>query len=486
MASPEVEPEPLPIVEVRFAPASVPEGVAHREELRGLLTVLVEMGLADLQGVVPLVDGATVAPGLDDPVWSLSRTWTGALTMFGSDPLQLNLELCAEADACTVLRGEGPLAEPWIAVAQVLEGASHTLGRTAALPGAPDDWQRPVSNDPYAVLLAGRAAAVLYGTLPPPAAEDVGDRRRDPIARAVYVDPHDAPAAWVLIRRDAEQGRFASAQDAFERALEARPSSLALLADRAALSALASKPGTALDAWLAMSGRTPRDLRFRLPLARAHLRNHQSTEASAVLDRLPDWCQDERAVVEMRVAITDAAGDVVAGDALLARWQAAAPDDPEPIRRRIALRVTERQYAAALDLIDELAATGAAEEASRLEMTLSLGVDDLERADRAARDLGLDDVARRIAVRRTIADDPAATLAAIGATRDRWERLTRAQAFLEEGEAGKALAEVDAVLHDAPYQPEALALQIRCLEKLHRPVAVARARLAWSDPDAVP
>jgi hypothetical protein len=486
VAAPEAEPEPLPIVEVRLAPATVPEGVAHRDELRGLLTVLVEMGLADLQGVVPLVDGATIAPGLDDPVWSLSRTWTAALTMFGSDPLQLNLELCSAPDACTVLRGEGPLAEPWVAVAQVLDGASRALGRTAALPGAPDDWQRPVSKDPYAVLLAGRAAAVLYGILPPPAAEDVGDRREDPIARAVYVDPHSAPAAWVLIRRDAARGQFAAAQDAFERALQARPSSLALLADRAALSALASKPASALDAWLAMSGRTPRDLRFRLPLARAHLRNQQTAEASVVLDRLPDWCQDERAVVEMRVAIIDAAGTVVAGDALLARWQAAAPDDPEPIRRRIALRVTERQYAAALDLIDELAATGAKEEASRLEMTLSLGVDDLERADRAARDLGLEDVARRIAVRRTIASGPAATIAAIGATRDRWERLTRAQALLEEGETLRALAEVSAVLDEEPYQPEALELQIRCLEKLERPIATPRARLAWADPDAEP
>ena len=126
------------------------------------------------------------------------------------------------------------------------------------------------------------------------------------------------------------------------------------------------------------------------------------------------------------------------------------------------------------------------EEASRLEMTLSLGVGDLERADEAARRLGLDDVARRIAVRRTIAGDPAATLAAIGSTRDRWERLTRAQALLEEGQATKALGEVEAVLDDAPYQPEALELQIRCLEKLHRPAAVPRARLAWSDPDAVP
>jgi hypothetical protein len=486
VASPEAEPEPLPIVEVRLAPAIVPESLTHRDEMRGLLTVLVEMGLADLQGVVPLVDGATVAPGLDDPVWSLSRTWTAALTVFGSDPLQLNLELCLEPNACTVLRGEGPLQEPWIAVAQVLDGASQALGRTASLPGAPDDWRRPMSKDPYAVLLAGRAAAVLYGLLPPAAEQDLGDRRKDPIARAVYVDPHDAPAAWVLVRRDAERGRFASAQDAFERALEARPSSLALLASRAALSALAAKPATALDAWLAMSGRTPRDLRFRLPLARAHLRNQQSTDASAVLDRLPDWSQDERAVVEMRVAIADAAGNVVAGDALLARWQAAAPDDAEPIRRRIGLRVTERQYAAALDLIDDLAATGAVEEASRLEMTLSLGVDDLERADEAARHLGLEDVARRIAVRRTIDGDPAATLMAIGATRDRWEKLTRAQALLEEGQAHKALAEVEAVLDDAPYQPEALELQIRCLEKLRRPVAAARARLAWSDPDAVP
>ncbi len=484
MASPEVEPEPLPILEVRLAPARVPADVAHREETSGLLTVLVEMGLADLQGVIPLVEGTPAAPGLADPVRSLGQTWTGAITVFGSDPLQLNLELCSKPEVCTVSRGEGPLAEPWKAVAQVLDGAVAALGRPASLPGAPDDWRRPLSNDPYAVLLAGRAAAVLYGILPPPPEEDLGDRRKDPIVRAVYVDPHDAPAAWVLIRREAARGQFASAQEAFERALEARPSSLALLGDQAAISALAAKPATALDAWLAMSARTPRDLRFRLPLARAHVRNQQIAEASAVLDHLPGWAQDERAVVEMRVAIADAAGNVVAGDALLARWQAAAADDPEPIRRRIALRVSERQYAAALDLIDELAATGAPEEAGGLEMTLSLGVDDLERADRAARDLGLDDVAHRIAVRRTIGGDPAATLAAIGTSRDRWERLTRAQALLASGEAAKALAELEPVLDEAPYQPEALALQIACLEGLHRPAVIPRARLAWADPDA--
>ncbi len=71
---PEAEPEPLPILEVRLELASVPESVPHRDEMRGLFTLLVEMGLADLQGVVPLVDGATVAPGLDDPLWSLIRT----------------------------------------------------------------------------------------------------------------------------------------------------------------------------------------------------------------------------------------------------------------------------------------------------------------------------------------------------------------------------------------------------------------------------
>jgi thioredoxin-like negative regulator of GroEL len=485
VASSESEPEPLPTVEVRLAPALVPESAPFREETAGLLTVLVEMGLADLQGVVPLVEGAAASPGLADPVESLGKTWIGALTAFGTDPLQLNLELCAAPETCTVLRGEGPAAEPWVAVSQVLDGAAQTLARPASLPGAPDEWRRPVSKDPYAVLLAGRAAAVLYGVLPAPAEEDLGDRRKDPVVRAVYVDPHSAPAAWVLVRRDAERGQYAAAQDAFERALESRPSSLALLADQAAISAMASKPATALDAWLAMSARTPRDLRFRLPLARAHLRNQQTNDASAVLDHLPGWAQDERAVVEMRVAIADAAGDIVAGDALLARWQAAAPDDPEPIRRRIALRVSERQYAAALDLIDELAATGAGEEASRLEMTLSLGVGDLERADRAARALGLDDVARRIEVRRTVGGaDPGSTLAAIGASRDRWERLTRAQALLDSGEAAKALADIGPVLDEAPYQPEALALQIACLDALGRPAVVPRARLRWADPDA--
>src|SRR4029450_6933088 len=99
--------------------------------------------------------------------------------------------------------------------------------------------------------LAGRAAAVLYGKLPAPTEEEIGDRRKDAIARAVYVDPHDAPAAWGLIRREAARGQFDKAQEAFPRALEARPSSVALYADQAALSALAAKPATALDASLA-------------------------------------------------------------------------------------------------------------------------------------------------------------------------------------------------------------------------------------------
>jgi hypothetical protein len=311
----------------------------------------------------------------------------------------------------------------------------------------------------------------------------VGERRDDPIDRAVYVDPKSAPAAWVLSRRDAALGRTERAQVPIVRARLARPSSVALQADDAALTMAAGRTASGRASWLLLAEAFPNDLRFRLPLARAHLASRLTDEASAVLDALPEWTRDDRAVIELRVAIADAAPDATASDVLLARWQAAAPDDPEPVRRRIALRVRERRYDAALELVDMLVLRGAADEARRLEIGLAIGVGDLARAEAAALTAGLPDVARRIAGRRLVFGDAAGAARAF----DEPEPvvvLARAEALALADRGEEALAVVEEVLRLEPYQPEALALRVAILDDLGRPSGQARAALLAVDPDS--
>lgn len=458
-----------PTVRVELDVAPPPAQVGRGTELLGLAVVLVEMGLSDLPGVVPVVAGVPPSPGLSEAL-STAERWNGVISL--SPGSELHLELC-DADACEGMTVPVALDTAHQAAATLLDAASDWLGRPAAV-AVSTGWRQPVSKDPYAVLLTGRGAAVLYGLREPASDDALGDRRRDPVDRAVYVDPLSAPAAWVLSRRDAERGEPSRARGVLPRAMGARPTSTVLYADDAALADLAARPIVARRAWLDVLDRAPLDPRYVVPAAWSALRAGEIDDAAHALDALPDWAQGEARVVELRVALADAAVDAEATDELLARWQEAAPTDPRPVERRIRAFVRSQDYAAASGLLEEWRTRGASAEADRLAVPLHLALGDAAEAAALARKLGLDDAAVRIEARR---DGDPSRLAP-----DLWEaRLLRAEQALARDAPDEALG-----LIGRDQSPEALALRVRAHEIAGREkqAEAARAELRWRDPSA--
>jgi tetratricopeptide (TPR) repeat protein len=436
-------------------------------ETIGLIALLLEAGLGDLRGVVPRLGARPVSPGLADAAPLTITRWTGALIVSGApDGLRVALELCPPDGPCTTDAAIGTQSDPAAAVARVVQAASVRMQRGRV--GLPRTAKR--SRDDYAQLITGRAGAIGYGLLPPTPPEVVGDRRRDPAFRAAYIDPTVAEAWW-------EQGRQAVepevAAAAFVRAAALEPSSTLRLADQAAttLSCAAAWP-----MWQEVNARAAREARFSIPRARVALCAGDLDGAGVALSRIT---QEGVAEVDaLRVALAEARGPGDDYDLLLSRWQASSPVDPEPLRRRIQLRIRRGALADALGLTPELAARGVPEEASNLNLALSANLGDQDAAAAAAEAAGRPDDVWRL---RAAGGDVGLPLPAAPQPSD---LAGRGWLLLGAGDAGGALAAAESALAEAPWMPEAIALQVRALEALGRgeEATAARRRLLRVDP----
>lgn len=453
-------------------------------ELSGLVTALLELGLADLDGVVPRVQGAPPSPGLAEALLGDAERWTASLTLAErGEQLDLRLSLCA-LDTCEVLASDaGTRAEPAPGVAALVSAVADHLLRGEA-PGAADERALPTSADPYAVLLTGRSAATFYGILPAPPEEKVGDKRRDPVARALLVDPETAVGNWIAGRRALGRGEPEAARDFFTRASFARPTSDLLMADEAAALRAGGHDRAAWYALSALEGRRPADLRFTLATAGAALAAEQPQAAEDRLGALPEPAASDPAVLARRV-------DALAAlhreafptyDALLARWATVAPMDAEPVRRRVQLRVREGAFEAALPLAAELSSRGATDEAATLELALLNALDRPEQAAARASALGQAALARRLSA--SASSDPAVIAADLAEDEDPRALAVRAVALVESRHAAEGLAVAEAALERSPWAAEPLAAQVSALDALGRPAdaAKARARLCAADP----
>ena len=484
-----IHPRPEPprqrgIIEVWLQPATGPGTLPREVELRGLVTLLTEIGLADLPDVDPRVEGVPVSSGLRSPLLSEATSWTGTLALSAPTPetLQVDFTLCDAEGACSTASGKSALASPTEAVAQALVEGGRLLNREAA-ESTVEHWYRPLSADSYAVLMTGRSAATLYGLRDPPAPADVGDHARDPMARAVYLDPAIAEAWWPLGRRAAAMGDTAGALAAAERAVDLATTRLAPLADRAALLAALGRTEDAAEAWRTVRAAAGRDPRFVLAGTRALVAAGALDEAEAWLDVFGRRLHDDPDALEVRVALSDARGRT--DDALLASWQDAARKDPTPVRRRLRLRLQAGAYAEALPFTDELARRGDAVEANRLVVALAVAVRDWPRAEAAAATLGDPGLQARIHGRALLEADPAADLADLAADPEPAAQLARGTALMAGGDATGALAIAERLLQKEPWRPEALALAAvaRARAGDTAGAARARARLAWADPE---
>ncbi|MCK6508084.1 hypothetical protein L6R53_32750 [Myxococcota bacterium] len=469
------------VVAVELAPVQVAEGVARPDETAALLTALLERRLADLEGVLPEVAGVEPRPGLAGTVAPAAR-WRLQVQVDGrGDELSVRLSLC-EGPSCDGHEVTGSRLQPTALAAQVATWVGESLDREPL--SDPSAWAAPESADDYAVLISGRAAGVVYGLRPPPALEDLGHNQRDPLARATFLDPA-MPTAWYLRARSPLSGSLAARRLMADRAAALDPSDPVLLADAAALALAAGEAAAALRGFEAVRGAAPDDLRFALPLAEAGLAAGAPEVTRRQVDRLRsvDAARADRLSLEVRLA--EATGSLRPDELerLLLAWQVAAPQDPEPVQRRVDLRVAQQDLAGALALIPELRlrAPGAGTQAQELALAAAVGA--WEQAGAAATGLGDPRLAADMQALARRAD-PAAAAALIEGAPEPPRRLARARLLLDAGAPEQALVEALAVQAQAPWDPDALAACVASWRaRGHEPEALACARdLARVDP----
>ncbi|MBM4369008.1 MAG: hypothetical protein FJ102_22520, partial [Deltaproteobacteria bacterium] len=396
-----MEKGPVVATEVRLPVMTVARSFPRDAEFRGLVTMAVELGLADMPGVVAVIPGDSAPPTflLSRPI---PRRQVDARLLASGDEkaLELELELCVPGGSCASTLATCTREAPWAAIGEILDGAAATLGVDVSATTRAA-WAVPGSKDAYAEMMTGRAAAQLYGLLPPSLSP--GDRKDDPVTRAVFLDPGQPLAQWTRARWEmATTVDGGKAPEALAKAQLLRPTSPLLLADQATLAGLTAHAAEALLAWetLAALGDDPRWVE---PLARAYLAVDRPREALAALDRLPAESRWDAGVVELRVAATEATGATEL-DPLLARWQDVAATNPEPVRRRVAARVRDANYADAHALLGALRAREPGPRTDALEVALLLS---LGRLDEAA-NLAPADVATRIRARAGAERSPGA------------------------------------------------------------------------------
>jgi hypothetical protein len=474
-----VAPPDRRVLRVDLAPAVASSELRWGVERAGALTALVELGLLDLPDVLVEVGGAP-APGFADAVRAGAPVWTARLRVAadasaGPDGLAATLVLCDAAAACTEAVARGPADAMPALAAPLLDAAAAQLGRAPA-PDVVAAWSAPLSGDPYAALIAGRAAAVLYGLWP--AVEGPGDPRVDPVARAPFLDPSMALAWWVAGRVAAPTDP-AAASEAFVRAASLGEIRLGL---RAAAAATAPDTADAARGWRAILAFAPRDPRVLVGAARALAADGAVDEAEALLRPLPGDAAGDPAVAAVRVVLADARGAV--DDAVLAAWMDAAAGDPRPVRRRVERFVAAGDWAAALALLPELAARGDGAAAQAWEAPLRLAAGDRAGAAASARAAGDATTAARIEARAALEADPAARVPALDAAEDPPARAARAARAAAAGEWDAAEAEAAVALALDPWDPGALRRAAEAAEARGRAAeaAVLRERAAFADP----
>lgn len=465
-AAPPAEAAPT-LVEVHLPVLRVEDAFRWDTEFRGLATLAIEAGLADLPGVVPAVmsQGQPLSVAVRRPV--ARRVADARFIARGTaEALELELELCVAGEGCTATLATTRREAPWDAFATLLAGAAETLG----VPVSDElqaHWRQPGSTDTYAELITGRAAAMYYGIAPVP---EVGQDGWSVAVRAVNIDPRQPLALWTLARWEmgmsSDGGKVA---ENLARAAIQRPWSPMLLSDRAIYLGLLGKHEQAVLAWEELRGRWPTDPRFFEPQARAlHAAGHDA-EAHAVLALLPEEYAWDPAVAALQVDVTAAVEGTEGLDPLLIHWQRTDSRDPEPLRRRIELRVQQHQHADALLLIEALRTRAPGPMTDALEVALLVAVDRL--ADAAAK--APEDVAARLQARQAWEADPGVELDA-GA--DPIMLGARLEAALWRGEAPEALALADQLIRAAPHRAEGYSGRARALELAGRP---AEATAAW-------
>ncbi|MEZ4236841.1 MAG: hypothetical protein R3F59_11945 [Myxococcota bacterium] len=370
-------------------------------ETAGVYTLLMEAGLLELHGVIVETNGQPEPPGLYRPVGlNKAEHWTVALSL-GDEPeaLEVEVEVCSpDGKTCRSTSATATPDAPQLATAKLLAFSAEILERKPS-PGAVEQWQVPLSQDPYAILIAGRSAAGWYGLVD-------WDEDKDPVVRAVLIDPTMALAQWLLARRYAQGDKWDKALPHFAAAREGRPLAPVMMADEAITMEHTNRVGAAADLWDMLLDANPRDSRFQLARAENDLRAMRLDDAKAELERLAqDWPGDSN-VAAARVTLADKRGEEKGMDELLAHWAKTDKTAVEPVRRRIQLRIRQTDYQDAWKMLPNLRERGAEALADDYEFGLGIALEKWDEAAAAAERTGKPEVASMIRAREALTRDP--------------------------------------------------------------------------------
>jgi len=472
-------------VDVRIEPIEDFGGHRFAKEIGGLVVALYETGLGDLTGVVPHYDRQGPPPGIDRWLTGGSEHWRARFSLsYERDTVQVVLRLCPTRGACRAASAAGPRESPEGAVTELLVWSAGQLGVPVPA-GMVEVWSRPLSSDRYAVLILGRAASTWYGILPSIEPEERGVPSKDPLTRAVLIDPSMAMAHYFLARRALDMGRSDVAARTFERARTNSPERLLL--DAAVAAAVASSSSeAAVEArkrWDDLDARWPADSRFAIPRLESYLASGMATEAKTLLKELPNRFDADPSIARLRVEIAEALGPGPDYEQLVAAWAAVAAYDPEPVRRHIALRLRAGRLEEAFELLAQLEARGAATEAKQMTIALGAEIGRFEEAAKQAAVMGSDTLAERLRVRAALERSPADIPPQLARAKDHDARLLVAK-LRASRQPEQALADVRSVLRENRFRAEAIALEVMLLERLGRrdEAVQARERLQFADP----
>lgn len=473
-------------VDVRIEPIAERGGHRFANEVAGLLIALYEAGLADLPDVVPHYDAYGPPPGIDRWLTGESSHWDARFSIsYERDAVQIVLELCPAGGECMEGSASGPREAPEGAVTELLVWSAGLFGVPVPA-GIVETWSRPLSADRYAVLILGRAAATMYGLVDPISPAHRGLPRKDPLTRALLIDPSLSLTQYLIGRRALEIGDAESAARAFEKA---RIDVTGRFAFEVAAAAAANAGGDwalARKLWDEVESRWPLDSRFVVPRVEAYLASGLAVEARSLLLELPPRFDKDPAVAKLRVEIAEAVGPGEDYERLVAAWEEAAAYDPEPVRRHIALRLRDGRFEEAFELLAKLEARGAATEAREMMIALGAEIGRFADAAKQAAIMGNDSLAKRLRLRAALEQDSRNIPIGLVKARDPDLRLLLAKLQLPR-DADKALADVRAVLREDRFRAEAIAIEVRALEQLGRwdEAVAARERLQFADPALV-
>ncbi|MBI4820222.1 MAG: hypothetical protein HY791_28370 [Deltaproteobacteria bacterium] len=478
--TPEAPPGERRIAVVVIVPPAFEKSDDPRTDLGALVTALFETGLADVTAVVPIVEGAPAAGTFRSPRAQPDLRLEPRLEL-DKETIELRVSSCVPAGPCSVLTASAPRKEIWRATSAILPSVAKALDLPVTKFNQ-DAWSKPLSKDDYAVTMTGRSAAVVYGLKDPPDESARGDRKKDPVARALFIDPKNALAHWLAGRRYLAEGDPRAARISFQIACAAESGRTAFCAAEAMMLTEIRSGEIAWSVWSKIPGK---ELRFALPRARAAYMADKYDDALAILDALPEPLKSESESLELRVRIADAQGATDQYDELLARWQSAAPDEPEPVRRRLRLRLAEGKLEEALAFTTELSLRKAEAEAKRFELALAIAMKDYARAEAAAMALASPDVAARIRARAALEADPDSVPIEIATAEDVDAVIVRAEVALNTNQIENAVELAKSLLREQPWLPEALHVLARAEAKRGDLIAARKAfdRLVLAEPE---